>query len=226
MSLIVTPEQARLIVQGKKRAARKPANGKPCRYQVGYDYAVQPGRGKKQLARVTIVDVERQQLGAFTYEDALDEGFRNRADFARYWMALHDKAYEVNGASGEQILEVWLERHGETQVWAITFERKRALEVVVQPRPLYLHRNPVWGLTSDPSRKAAGEPEVLDGRERTGSVSRALRKAELEHQARLRQAHALVERARTALAEAVAADVDLAELEQHVAELEHRLRAA
>lgn len=227
--MIFKPELAHLVVQGKKTATRRIiVAGKPCHYQVGNDYAVQPGRGKHQIGRITLIDIERQELGALSYNDARAEGFRTRADFARYWMRLHERDYSPNGATADELLELWLQRHGETPVWVITFERKRTFDVVLDTRPVFLHRN--LGLTTDPSRKAAGEPEVLGVDLGTASLARARRQAELEHKARLKRVHELVDRARTVLAEAVSAEVDVAPdiavFEQRVHELELRLKAA
>lgn len=226
--MIFKPELVALVLKGKKTATRRIANGKPCRYQVGQHYAVQPGRGKPQVARITILDVERQALGELTYDEAIAEGFRTRADFARYWLRLHEPDHEPNGASADELLERWLEGHGHTEVWAIRFELKRQLDVVVSTTPLYLHRK--LGVTTDPSRKVPGEPEVLDGVLRTSSVARARREAEQAHQRQLRDAHRLLERTRAALAQAITADVDvkpdLQLLERHVEELEEKLRAA
>lgn len=131
--MIFKPELVALVLKGKKTATRRIANGRDaCRYRVGRDYAVQPGRGKPQVARITITDVERQALRQLTFDDAIAEGFRTRAEFARYWMRLHELGYEPSGATADQLLDHWIERHGDTQVWAIRFEL-----VVLPTPPLY-----------------------------------------------------------------------------------------
>ncbi len=202
--------------------------GKPSLYEVGHHYAVQPARGKPQICRITVLDRRRERLRDLSYEDAIAEGFRTRADFARYWMRLHvEKRHDPTGLTDDEVLELWQQLHGDTQVWVITFELKRPLQIVLPDTPTYLHRNPARGSTTDARQKAAGEPELMGTELKVGSIARARHAAEVERQQQLQHVHKLVERARAALEQAALADgLELGVLEQHVQELEARLRAA
>lgn len=79
--MIFKPELVTLILAGNKTQTRRPVlyglNGKviPCRYKVGHTYAVQPGRGKRQVARIEILEVRRESWGAISEPDAIAEGF-------------------------------------------------------------------------------------------------------------------------------------------------------
>lgn len=61
----------------------------PCRYEVGKTYAVQPGRGKKAVARIRVLDVRREKLLAITTADARREGFYGGPEFVAYWRKLY-----------------------------------------------------------------------------------------------------------------------------------------
>jgi uncharacterized protein YhfF len=90
--MIFQPHLARLIVDGKKVQTRRPV--KPSddqnQYRAGKRRAVQKGRGKPAEFHILLTDVRRETLGDITLEDAIAEGFRTRAEFASYWMTLHD----------------------------------------------------------------------------------------------------------------------------------------
>lgn len=58
-------------------------------YRVGQDYAVQPGRGKPQVARILITWIQRQRLGDISEDDARCEGFPGSAAFIDYWTKLY-----------------------------------------------------------------------------------------------------------------------------------------
>jgi ASCH domain len=231
--MIFRAELAQLVVKGRKTQTRRVANGKPSRYEIGHDYAVQPGRGKSQICRVTILDRRVERLGDLCYEDAVAEGFRSRADFARYWLRLHaidKRRHDPAGLSSDEVLALWQARHGATRVWVITFALTRPLVLRVADRPVYLQRAGAGaGTTTDARRKMAGEPEVL-GDVAVGSIARARHDAKLAREQRLQQLHRLFERARGALDDAVAfggvSDADVAELERLVREFEAKLRAA
>ena len=220
--MIFKPELVRLVMQGKKTATRRLANGAPCRYEPGNDYAVQPGRGKPAVGRIMVLDVDRQLLGDLTFKDALAEGFRTTADFARYWMLLHETGYQPNGATADELVERWLSRHGDSEVWAITFELARRIEVAVDDTPLYLHRRVHRGLTTDASNRALGEPEVLDDKLRHRSHTAASRAAKERDRANVRRAAALAAVVRAEAAAALDEGVDPAELEECI---ERQLRA-
>lgn len=223
--MILKPELIRQIRQGKKTAERVRARGPRCRYHVGSDYPVRPRPNEAASCTITVLDLERQRLRDMTDRDAAAEGFRTMVQFARHWLAVHD-----NRPADPDTYDCWLRRHGDVEVWVVTFERKRALEFAVPDKPVFLARDSSRGYTTDPSRQLAGEPEVMGMDLRTRSVAAARRAAEEVRRQEIQKVHRLVEHARTVLDEAVLTGVelgpDLAALEQHVRTIEQRIRAA
>jgi hypothetical protein len=70
-------------------------------YQVGRTYAVQPGRGKRAVARIRIVGLRHESLGDISAEDARAEGFSSPSAFLEAWRAIH-------GARTSLSAEVWI----------------------------------------------------------------------------------------------------------------------
>ena len=62
------------------------------KWRVGQDYAVCPGRGKHQVARILITDIHAESLIDITEGDAILEGFECRADFIAAWDTINPKA--------------------------------------------------------------------------------------------------------------------------------------
>jgi hypothetical protein len=96
--VIFRPEMVDKILAGEKTVTRRPVKllgyqpnpaQMPCRYEVGKDYAVQPGRGLKAVARIRVSDVRREQLFAIDTADARREGFDGGPEFAAYWRKLY-----------------------------------------------------------------------------------------------------------------------------------------
>ena len=64
-----------------------------CRYKIGHDYAVCPGRGKLQVARIRVLSVE--PWGSVDHIDSADpdharkEGFDSRKGFLDKWRLLY-----------------------------------------------------------------------------------------------------------------------------------------
>jgi hypothetical protein len=154
--LIFRPEFAQLIVNRRKTQARLPAKrGVVCRFEEGKDYAVQPGRGEKQIERVLILSVVKATLGAIDHQAALAEGFRSVEDFRDDWRAIHRIP---DGTPTPWALPVWV----------LTFELYRP-EPKVKP-----DRDVVRLLANQQGRKDAGqytssrhaaipdEPEAID----------------------------------------------------------------
>jgi hypothetical protein len=79
--------------------------GKRRVYEVGKSYAVQPGRGKKAVARIKITNLKREKICSIRTQDAKAEGFTSRKAFFAAWYAIH-------GAKANL----------EAEVWVITFE--------------------------------------------------------------------------------------------------------
>lgn len=98
-----------LVLDGAKSVTRRPVKWedtgfeirkRPCKYEVGRTYGVQPvikdgpgkGRGGKSVARIRILDVRREQLkdvGFVPTAEARREGFKDWGAFARYWEYLY-----------------------------------------------------------------------------------------------------------------------------------------
>ncbi|MDQ3933412.1 MAG: ASCH domain-containing protein [Actinomycetota bacterium] len=136
--MIFRPRLIHAIAQGKKTMTRRPlkSNDEVCRYRVGHDYAIQPGRGKPAVARITITDVRRERLGELTFNDARAEGFRTRAEFFEYWEQLYGRV---------DVDEL---------VWVITFEVAENIRL--------LHKDSTRGYTANPEQAVEGEPEAVD----------------------------------------------------------------
>lgn len=84
--MIFRPDMIEPILAGRKTQTRRPAPvGTECRYKVGQDYAVQPGRSKRSIARIRIVSIDRVPVGSLTVEDARAEGFRSPQGFYDRW---------------------------------------------------------------------------------------------------------------------------------------------
>ena len=85
------------------------------RWRWGKDYAIQPGRGKKQVGRIRITDIRCEKLQSISYEDVIAEGvdFEGHSlqvahyNFARLWDSINKK--------GNQ----WAD---DPKVWVLTFE--------------------------------------------------------------------------------------------------------
>lgn len=65
--------------------------GKRTVYEVGKSYAVQPGRGKKAVARITITAIRCETVAEISPADAVAEGFASPAAFLETWRSIHGK---------------------------------------------------------------------------------------------------------------------------------------
>jgi len=114
--MIFGPDMVDLILSGQKTQTRRPRHGsnptgkrggwidEPCRYREGHTYAVQPGRGKKGIARIRVLSVRPEALCDMTPEDINAEGFAGPVEFQTRWLLIHKRGN-------------WLD-----PVWAIRFE--------------------------------------------------------------------------------------------------------
>lgn len=79
-----------LVLDGTKTQTRRRSD----RYRPGRTYAVQPGRGKRAIGRIRVLDVRPERLMDITEDDARAEGFKTqgamsaRDQFLQYW---HDQ---------------------------------------------------------------------------------------------------------------------------------------
>lgn len=108
--MIFRPESVERILTGSKTVTRRVAKG-PCRYAVGKDYAVQPGRSESAVARIFITSVRLEMLGKVEAAGELArEGFgpgnepsllTARRKFVKVWEQLHghydpgEKVYRI-----------------------------------------------------------------------------------------------------------------------------------
>jgi len=66
------------------------------RFQVGKNYAVQPGRGKPAVARIRITNIRKQDVRDISEEDVKAEGFESRLDFLAKWSQMHDRVFQFD----------------------------------------------------------------------------------------------------------------------------------
>lgn len=59
------------------------------KWRVGRTYAVQPGRGRRQIARIRVVRIRSERLSRISQADARAEGFADRREFMRTWERIH-----------------------------------------------------------------------------------------------------------------------------------------
>lgn len=103
--------QTRRVIRADEQAVRGLYNkivavmqGDRAKWQVGNEYAVQPGRGRAQIARIRVLRINSEYITRISLHDALQEGFASRQDFFRTWQQIH-------GAQGLGL-----------RVWVIRFE--------------------------------------------------------------------------------------------------------
>jgi hypothetical protein len=97
--VIFKPELVKKILAGEKTVTRRPAKQlqsiglaniySPSHYKPGKEYAVQPGRGKKGVARIRIKRVNLEALGIIDQDEARAEGFASVYAFAEYWAEIY-----------------------------------------------------------------------------------------------------------------------------------------
>jgi hypothetical protein len=86
--MIFKQELVERILAGDKTVTRRVADG-PCRYRVGADNSVQPGRGQREVARILFTEIRLCALGRLSGAEARREGFANPDDFRRTWEVIH-----------------------------------------------------------------------------------------------------------------------------------------
>jgi hypothetical protein len=88
IALIFTLDNVDKILTGEKTQTRRLARG-PCKYRVGQDYSVQPGRTKREVARIAVTGIRREALGEIGHRDARAEGYPSTTEFWDAWSDLH-----------------------------------------------------------------------------------------------------------------------------------------
>lgn len=61
-------------------------------YKVGKDYAVQPGRGMREVGRIEILEIRQEDVRFIQPECIQCEGFKSMFEFLKVWTAMHDQA--------------------------------------------------------------------------------------------------------------------------------------
>ena len=59
------------------------------KWRVGKTYAVQPSRGKEQVARIKLIAINSERISRITTSDAHAEGFKSRHEFFKVWCKIH-----------------------------------------------------------------------------------------------------------------------------------------
>ena len=98
------------------------------KHYVGQELAVQPGRGKKQVARIRITAIRREDVRDISDEDGQAEGFLGLCDFAKTWHRMHDTDdHVISKIVSSMSRETW--RHltrdkpdGMFDAWVLEFE--------------------------------------------------------------------------------------------------------
>lgn len=83
--MIFWPDLAAKVANGTKTQTRR----HKLHYEIGKDYAVQPGRGKHSLCRIRITGIRHEPLGQISDEDILAEGFANFKEFYSRWTLIN-----------------------------------------------------------------------------------------------------------------------------------------
>ncbi len=98
---IIHPHET--AIRGKFNCIEAVLSNDRAKWQVGKTYAVQPGRGKSQVARICIEKINSEQITRISTQDAIAEGFENRQAFLQTWQ-------EIHGADAMNV-----------RVWVLTF---------------------------------------------------------------------------------------------------------
>ena len=104
--MIFRPELAQAILEGRKTVTRRVMSENPrspwcsggCTLRRDRAYAVCPGRGKRAVGYVEILDIHGEAFrpALITLRQARAEGFTSRAEFEMTWGALHGDVASVD----------------------------------------------------------------------------------------------------------------------------------
>lgn len=99
--MIFRADSVEAILKGRKTQTRRVVKD-VCKYRVGQHYSVQPGRGRREVARVQITGIRREPLSNISRspEDVRAEGFQSADEFAEVWEEIHGKL------DGRQLVDV------------------------------------------------------------------------------------------------------------------------
>ena len=91
------------------------------------DYAVCPGRGKKQVARIRILDIRREDVRDIILPESWFEGFPDPRSFLKVWCVFYDPpgVHIVESAWDDWYTPLFLRPDHLYDAWALTFELVR-----------------------------------------------------------------------------------------------------
>lgn len=107
--MIFAPSLAQRILEGNKTVTRRRLThrgGRELRYKAGGVYAIQPGRGKRHIGHLRVLDVIAEPLAWVDEREARMEGFESPEAFQRYWAVLHGE-YDPEELVARISFEVW-----------------------------------------------------------------------------------------------------------------------
>jgi hypothetical protein len=172
--LILAPEQARLVLAGKKTQMRVPiTQPKNVTRPNGTSYLSTPQTfpvGKPHTLRsdlhVIVTDTAIVTLGDITQRDAIAEGHKTTDAFRVWWVSTHDKPWvnryvlkHDSSPSEDMAVARFHQHHAQRDVWAITFMLDR------EQKPRFLaptgHGDEL-GYTSTAAQGIPHEPQAVD----------------------------------------------------------------
>ena len=62
-------------------------------HHLGKNFAIQPGRGKKAVARARITHLAKQDVSKYSIYDIQREGYSTHNQFLKVWRKMHGKNY-------------------------------------------------------------------------------------------------------------------------------------
>jgi hypothetical protein len=93
-----------IAVRGRYNQIESVLHNGRVKWCVGNTYAVQPGRGTEQIARIKLHKINSEYITRITTRDAIAEGFDSRREFLQAWETIH----------GHNSFDL--------RVWVLTFE--------------------------------------------------------------------------------------------------------
>lgn len=128
---------------GVYRKSKDPLTPHGAVWHLNQDYAVCPGRGKKQVGRIRIISIRCEDVRNISVDDARAEGFEGPGEFLNAWCGFYDKRarwefdpqrvdYWINTGKRRElvgwdtVLKIISARPAELyQAWVIAFELVR-----------------------------------------------------------------------------------------------------
>jgi hypothetical protein len=86
------------VLEGERIIAVR--KGGRTQWEVGKEYAVQPHRNAKSVARIKMLGIRREVVGEISSQDVIKEGFETREEFAETFALINNDP--------ELVSEVWV----------------------------------------------------------------------------------------------------------------------